>query len=382
MTTERLTESHIDCGTYKVDRKNNRINHVKILGVESKNRRRYSERARASQAKLVEGMAVAMDHNRDDPTRERAFVDQPCVVRNVSVESDGNYGDLHVFPSHPSAKLLYDRAEMAPETFGLSHVAECKVGPPDRDGRIVVEDVEAVATLDLVTRPATTAGLFESEESQDKPMAKTLSAWLIEHKTKGTFKVLREMEELEVDPAAVEMAEEDVAEGIDPGEAVKTALSAKATEIFMDPAIDPKETGKKIAELAKAALDVAEKLEGKEPEEEEASGEEESGDESGGDDMMESVAPQLKKLTESLESLTSRDEARSFVESQDRRWVDIKVAHQKELTKAKTDADRAKVWESMTPDAQGAEKPAIGRAQSGGAFDAEAMKKEQNATPR
>lgn len=379
--SEQLTEALMDQSRLKVDRKNNRINGVKILGVDSKNRRRYSDKARASQARFIEGMAVAMDHDKENPSRERKFVDQLAVIRGVTVESDGNYGYLQVFPSHPNADLLYDRAEMAPETFGLSHVAQCTTSLPDRDGIVLVEDIEAVASLDIVTRPATTAGLFESEEPQeDKNVTKkTLYEVIKEHKT-GAFGSLRIMEQVELDPTEIEMAEEEVAAGIDPVEAVKNALSEKVVEIFLDDSIDPKESGKQIAELNKAALDIAAKLEGKKPEEEEGDGDEE--EEAGNGGMMESVENKITKLTESIEFFGRRDDSRSFVESQDRRWLDLDQKDQYRLTICESDVARAKVWESFTPAQQGQDKPAVGRERSGGAFDRKQMRENQNATPR
>jgi hypothetical protein len=315
-------------------------------------------------------MAVAFGHDRDDPGRERGFGEQPAVIRNVSVESDGNFGDLHVFKSHPSAELLMDRAEQAPETFGLSHVAECELSGGDKPGCTIVENISKIHTLDIVTRPATTDGLFESidEPAGEVKIVKTTLFEALKTKyPKNAQRVLLEMEDMGVDTLDVEL-DDAVAGGTDPAQAVADALANKATEIFLDDSIDPKETGKQIGELAKAVVDVKSKLEGTAAAEPAAEAE---------DDEEEMPADEEKAAAESIDprmaKMFARDESRSIVESSGMMWVDVPVDIQNRMVEAKTDADRVTVFESMTPAEQGAEKPAVGRRTLSESYDPEAF---------
>lgn len=369
MKRYRISESYTQ-PKLRVDREKGVIYGVKALGIESKNGRTYSEAARQDQAKLIEGMAVAFGHDRDDPGRERGFGEQPAVIRNVTVESDGNFGDLHVFKSHPSAELLMDRAEQAPETFGLSHVAECELSGGDKPGFTIVENISKIHTLDIVTRPATTDGLFESidEPAGEVKIVKTTLFEAIKTKyPKTAQRVLLEMDEMGVDTLDVEL-DDAVAGGSDPAQAVADALADKATEIFLDDSIDPKETGKQIGELAKAVVDVKSKLEGTAAAEPAAEAE---------DDEEESSADEEKVAAESIGQrmarMFARDESRSIVESSGMMWVDVPVDIQNRMIAAKTDTDRVTVFESLTPAEQGAEKPAVGRRTLSESYDPEAF---------
>lgn len=365
MKRYRVTESYTQ-PKLRVDREKGIIYGVKALGIESKNGRTYSEAARQSQAKLIEGMAVAFGHDRDDPGRERGFAEQPAVIRNVTVKSDGNYGDLHVFKSHPSAELLFDRAEQAPETFGLSHVAECELSGGDKPGTTVVENISKIHTLDIVTRPATTDGLFESIDEpagEVKIVKVTLFEALKRKYPKTAQRVLLEMSDMGVDALDVELDDAAEAGGSDPAQAVADALANKATEIFLDDSIDPKETGKQIGELAKAVVDVKAKLEGTAAAEAEDDEEEVPADEEA---AAESIDPRFSKMF-------ARDESRSICESNGVMWVDVPRDIQNRMILAKSDGDRQTVFESMTPAEQGSAKPPVGRRTMSESYDPKAF---------
>ena len=71
--------------------------------------------------------------------------------------------------SHPFAPAILEAAEKNPTLFGLSHNAE---GRTRRDnGSTLVEEIVRVRSVDLVSDPATTKSLFESEH---KPVKKTI----------------------------------------------------------------------------------------------------------------------------------------------------------------------------------------------------------------
>lgn len=146
-----------------VDRVNGVIRGVKLLGWTSRNGRRYTRGAGRDAVRLYEGVAVNMDHGeRADTPREIAR--QIGVIRAVREEAAGVFGDLHYITTHPYGPAIGERAERFPESFGMSHAVEAK-GKRGSDGIYEVDSITKVHSIDLVSRPATTKGLFESEES-------------------------------------------------------------------------------------------------------------------------------------------------------------------------------------------------------------------------
>ncbi len=133
---------------------------VKLLGLRSRNGRRYEESGLRKAIGLYEGSKVNVNHPERDPLAPRDYRDRLGIVRNVRVEAgQGLFGDLHYNPSHPLAEQLAWDAEHAPENVGLSHNVLARTR---RDGAgIVVEAITRVQSVDLVADPATTAGLFE-----------------------------------------------------------------------------------------------------------------------------------------------------------------------------------------------------------------------------
>ena len=133
---------------------------VKLLGYQSRNGRRYEERALREAVGLYEGAKVNVNHPKGDPLSVRDYQDRLGVIRNVRLVSEnGLFGDLHYNPKHTlSEQLLWD-AENAPENVGLSHNVLARTRR-DRN-EIVVEAITKVQSVDLVSDPATTQGLYE-----------------------------------------------------------------------------------------------------------------------------------------------------------------------------------------------------------------------------
>ena len=144
----------------RIDRQAGLIAGVKILGAESRNNREYSPAAlrEALDRRLYEGKPVNVDHVEG---QRRSYRDRIGRLQNVALKEDGIYGDLHVNAAHPMAEQLFWDAEHAPENVGLSHDARGKTAV--RGGKVIVESIELVRSVDLVADPATTAGLFEGE---------------------------------------------------------------------------------------------------------------------------------------------------------------------------------------------------------------------------
>lgn len=153
------------------------IRNVKIIGKVSKNGRTYTDEALRDAVPLYENAPVYIDHpSRNDAKRDRSLREQVGNIRGARWTPDGNYGDLHLFESHADTKLVLERARKDKNGFGLSHNAD---GSCTRSrGGEICESIENVRSVDIVGNPATTRGLFESEDP-DKPKEKTMKKFTL-----------------------------------------------------------------------------------------------------------------------------------------------------------------------------------------------------------
>jgi hypothetical protein len=150
----------------RVDRPAGVIRGVKVLGLESRNGRSYLPDALAQAARLYEGAKVNVNHPRGNPAAPRDYQDRLGSIRGVAMRpGEGLFADLYFNPKHALAEQLIWDAEHAPENVGFSHNVEALVSR--RDGRLVVEAITRVQSVDLVADPATTRGLFESQAATD-----------------------------------------------------------------------------------------------------------------------------------------------------------------------------------------------------------------------
>lgn len=158
----KLREAVVKLGKpERVDRENGVIYGVKVLGPESANRRRYTLEAIRAAVSLYEGAPVNADHP-TKPDDSRSVHDCFAWLEHVRVDRDGGLrGDLHLLdPGSPLSVKLMTAAEQRHDLFGLSHNATGQ-GYTDQDGTFVCEVIESLTSVDLVTDPATTRGLFE-----------------------------------------------------------------------------------------------------------------------------------------------------------------------------------------------------------------------------
>lgn len=162
MPVERISE-HVSSRGLKlhVDREKGVIPGVKILGWESRNGRSYLQSGVAKAIPLYEGAKVNVDHA-PSGNANRGYRDRIGKHINIRAEADGLYSDFQFNPKHALAEQLCWDAEHAPENVGFSHVVEAKVAR--KNGKAVVEEITKVISVDLVSDPATTKGLFESEQ--------------------------------------------------------------------------------------------------------------------------------------------------------------------------------------------------------------------------
>jgi hypothetical protein len=167
--TERLQEYCDSRGVrMRVDRVEGVIRGVKILGLESSNRRSYLPRALAQAARLYEDAKVNVNHPKGNPGAPRDYQDRMGTIRNVDARpGEGLFADFYFNPKHALAEQLIWDAEHAPENVGFSHNVEARTV---RQGdRIVVEAITRVQSVDLVADPATTRSLFESAAQKLPP---------------------------------------------------------------------------------------------------------------------------------------------------------------------------------------------------------------------
>lgn len=145
-----------------VDRDGGFLRHVKILGTKSRNGVSYPISVMQAAIDRYEGATVFVDHPaRRDATIERSVCDQAGWLQGCVVESDGLYGDLGIYRSHPLAEMVFEVAERNPSKLGLSH--NSNISESLRGAETVCESINVVRSVDLVCKPATTRGIFESE---------------------------------------------------------------------------------------------------------------------------------------------------------------------------------------------------------------------------
>jgi hypothetical protein len=185
----------------RVDRDHGVIRGVKIIGLASRNGRRYLPRALAEAAALYEGAKVNVNHPKGHPLAPRDYQDRIGVIRAVeSRDGEGLFGDFHFNPRHSLAEQLVWDAEHAPENVGFSHNVMARTS---RQGdEVVVEAITQVQSVDLVADPAATRGLFEAEAADTagmKPAARLSDLTLDELKESRPDLVNQIREELAQD---------------------------------------------------------------------------------------------------------------------------------------------------------------------------------------
>lgn len=155
----RLLEHDIG-GAVNPSRESNVLKGCRILGFVSKNNRRYLPECLQKACPLYEGKSVYVDHSAD----VRKFLDKIGKFRDVRYdEVKGLVGDLHYNPKHTAIDTLIGWVETDPSAVGFSHcvVADWREG---EDGVVEVTSITEVKSVDLVSDPATTEGIFESME--------------------------------------------------------------------------------------------------------------------------------------------------------------------------------------------------------------------------
>lgn len=194
---ERTTEAtdHIEghvTESLGTDASGGRVFRVRIIREgTSRNRKRYTESVLRKAAPLYNG-AKCYDHHRTAQEMQTSTL-QGLVggYRNVGYESDGLYGDLHLFPSAVHTAEALDAAIDAqaaglPPLVGISHDvhASFKAGTPTHGGHVQeAVAITQVNSADVVADPSAggqatrvLAGGIESEEAAVPLTAEELAA--------------------------------------------------------------------------------------------------------------------------------------------------------------------------------------------------------------
>ncbi len=196
--TVRLLERQVQRDGLRVNRELGIIYGVRILGYESANGRTYSHEAVAKAKGMYENLPVNVNHpSRDAPNADRDLADRFGKLKNVSIDSGGLRGDLWIIRSHRLADSVFEMAENHSSLLGLSHNAE---GQTRRDnGRVIVERIDRVRSVDLVADPASSRGLFESR-SRGGVGRSTSARDFYERVTGGASRRLWEADAAAIDP--------------------------------------------------------------------------------------------------------------------------------------------------------------------------------------
>lgn len=228
-----------------VDRDAGVIRGVKLLGVESANGRTYPVSVIERAAKLYEGSKVNVNHARTQG-QPRGYEERIGVVRSVVAKGqDGLFGDFHFNPKHPLAEQLIWDAQHAPENVGFSHDVEAKASR--KDGRLLIEEILAVHSVDLVADPATTNGLFEGREPKEGTVKRTIRQILEAAFGDKAKRVLEEDPMAGAAPMEVDAASEGGAD-----ENIKAAFRGAVVAAFDDESLDTSQTLAKIKDILKA----------------------------------------------------------------------------------------------------------------------------------
>ena len=134
------------------------VSGVKVLGIESKNGRKYPIEVMRKALEKYEGAIVNIDHPAG--SEPRSYEDRFGRLTNARMEADGIYADLAYNPKHPLAEGFQWWVKNDPKAIGLSHNAQAKT-KMNQEGVEEIEEIVKVDSVDLVAEPATTAGLME-----------------------------------------------------------------------------------------------------------------------------------------------------------------------------------------------------------------------------
>lgn len=141
--------------TSPIDRENGIIKGVKLLGLNSRNGATYQWNTCRKQAHLYNGAKVYCHHG----SKDSQF---PFGTIQNAVDTDtGFFGDIKYNPKLSTTEGVLWYIDNDPSAIGMSpdHIVKMTPGP---NGSKVYTDIVRVNSVDFVSDPATTKGVFES----------------------------------------------------------------------------------------------------------------------------------------------------------------------------------------------------------------------------
>lgn len=168
-----------DQPSLRVDRATSTVHDVKIAGLKSINRRRYTDKAYQKALPLYEGVTGNADHPANfrqnnppagvpsDQVSEQPWTDTFCKFTEPYYKpGDGMYAkNMICNPDHPATKPFLWLAEHAPQKVVLSQVVgipDSKTVQRDTDGNILIDEIRKVYSVDVIgSRGGTNRTLFE-----------------------------------------------------------------------------------------------------------------------------------------------------------------------------------------------------------------------------
>jgi len=144
-----------------VDNATKTIRNVALVGQVSRNHRRYSRECLQTGASKYEDVRVYLDHPTKEAERQgwRSVRDLAGKIENARFDGQKIRGDI-VLLDNEGGKLTYQLANRMPDIAGMSHNAFGEYHK--ENGEEIVESIERVVSVDVVTEPATNDGFFES----------------------------------------------------------------------------------------------------------------------------------------------------------------------------------------------------------------------------
>jgi hypothetical protein len=310
-----ITESYslADCpAPLRVDQEAGIIFGVKVVGRTSRNNHgrpgvtegtEYTLDAFRNAVHLYEGVSVYTNHpSVQDRARgnNRDVRESIGVIRNPRLDGDSIRGDLHYKKSHSFTPEIVEDVQRSLGTMALSHNAM-----PGRErvanGKLIIESIESVNSVDLVDKGGTNTNLWESHT-----VAKTFKTVLesfVSHKSKAHKAVARRVLEMDDTPTDAPM---DAGGESSPEDQLLSGFEAAITAIFRGDG-DAKSKIKKIAAYIKAHDSLT-------SDEEPVVDDGDADDDGVPDSVDDKVSESLKR---EIKTLKAREACRELCESED-----------------------------------------------------------------
>lgn len=186
---------------------------------------------------LYEGVEVLANHEQlsgqtqglKQRKTERGVEYVVGVIHAPRREGDGIRGDLTYYTTHPMSARVVEDVEKRIGALGLSHDASAAKERFDRAaGRLVIEKLAAVNSVDLVRKPATNRNLWEGQQPMKKTLRQLLEALTLTPVRQAWRKRLLEDGDM-ADPMATEM---EAPAGTDPDQALADGFRAAINAVL------------------------------------------------------------------------------------------------------------------------------------------------------